>query len=151
MADPVSALTIAAIATTAVGTVVSGIQQRKAADAEADLIREQGRLTAQESREEAARIEKENRKFIARQKLAFLKNGVSLTGSPLLILSESTEESEKQVESVKDRGVAQQTLAQRRAKITEDRGRAALTGSVFRAGSTAFSQGVSAKNAGFFG
>lgn len=151
MADPISLLAVATIATTAVGTIVSGVQANKAAKQEASLIEEQGRIARAESEVEAARVKKENDKFIARQKLSFLKNGVSLAGSPLLVLGESQEESNKEVKAIQDRGVSQQTLAQRRAKITRNQGRSSLIGSIFDAGSSAFSQTTQAKQAGFFG
>ena len=146
-----SAVALTLLAVSTVGTVVSGFQKNKAAKAEASLLEEQGQIARDEADAEASRVAEANSKFIKRQKLAFLKNGVSLAGSPLLILDESQAESAKQVAAIQKSGQSQQTLAQRKAKITKSAGRAALVGSVFQAGGQAASGFVAGKEAGLFG
>lgn len=113
--------------------IATGVSQSRAAESEADLQEEQGRIAQQEARVSAERSAKEKRKFLARQKLAFIKNGVSLEGSPLLVLEETLTESQKEIDAIIKRGSAQQRLAGRRAEITRARGRRALLGSIGKA------------------
>lgn len=120
----------------AAGQIFAGINQKKAADAEADLQREQGVIASQEAQAESQRVANSRRKFRKKQKLAFLKNGVTLAGSPLLILEETIRESQAEVNAIARRGSAQAQLAFKRAAITENTGRAALLSGVFGAVNT---------------
>jgi len=121
------------------GTQVAvGRQQQEAAGQEAVLQEEQGRILREEAQVEAERSAKEKRKFLVKQKLAFIKNGVSLEGSPLLVLEETRSESQKEIDAIIRRGSAQQRLAFQRAVITRSKGRAALLGSISGATSNIF-------------
>ena len=130
--------------------VFSGIQASKAAKREASFQRQQATLAQQESEIEAERVELENRKFKKRQKIAFLKSGVTLLGSPLLVLDETERESQKQVQSILRRGTAQFRLGLQRADITRRRGRAALIGGIAGAASTALSSFSAGASLGLF-
>lgn len=110
--------------------IAAGVQQRGVFEDEAALQEEQGRIVRQEAQIEAARTAKERRKFLARQKLAFIKSGVSLEGSPLLVLAETKAESQKEVDAIVRRGQAQQRLFFQKAAISRSRGRAALLGGI---------------------
>lgn len=122
-------------ATSIVMQVAGGVATRDAAKQEAGLQETQGRIAQAEAEETAENVGEENRKFRARQKLLFLKAGVTLEGSPLLILEETKEEGEEEVEAIRRRGEAQLELSQRQADITRSYGRAALIGGI--AGATA--------------
>lgn len=114
-------------------TVAAGRAQQEAFDREAALQEEQGRIARREAGIEAERTATERRKFLARQKLAFIKNGVSLEGSPLLVLEETRSESQKEVDAIIKSGNAQQRLFFRKAAISRSKGRAAILGSVGKA------------------
>lgn len=119
--------------------IFGGVVSKQAADDEALLLEEQGALARLEANEEADRINTENIKFRKKQKLAFLKSGVGLIGSPLLILEETRTEGNKEVEAIRRRGQAQFTLGLRKAGITRATGRARLIGGIAGAASSAVS------------
>ncbi len=128
-----TALLISSIITTltAVGAqVFAGTVSAQAFDLEAELLEEQGALALLEANEEADRIAEGNIAFRKRQKLMFLKSGVALVGSPLLILEETRTEGAKEVDAIRRRGQAQFSLAQRKAGIARATGRAQFIGGV---------------------
>ena len=120
----------------ATSKIVKGIQENKAAKAEALLIEEQGALQQQEAVTEAQRQATESRKFRKKQKVAFLKNGITLAGSPLLVIEETRRESQEEVNATVRRGNAQASLAFQQAAMTRNSGRAALLGGIFGAAGT---------------
>ncbi len=144
------ALTIASIATTIGGHIFGGISASKAADAEADALEREAALARQEALEEADRLEKEHRKFLSRQSIMFLKGGVTLSGSPLLVLEETREEKKKQVEAQKKRAGALFQLGLDKAKRVSAEGRARLVGGLFDATSSGTSLFLQAKAAKIF-
>ena len=143
-------IAIAGLVINVASQVFSGVAAKEEAVEEAERITDQGDLARAENEAEAERVEKERSKFIARQKLAYLKGGVTLEGSPLIILEESEEEAEKEVQAIKARGIAQQSLAHQKAASTESSGSARLFGSLGSAISTGVSGTVALKQAGLF-
>jgi len=113
------------------GTVFGGIQQKNEAGRQARF--------AQEEAEDRARVEaRGNIQLEKRQKLAFLKSGVQLAGSPLLVLAEDRFRGKENVQAILSSG-------QRRAKAFQQQGKQALISSlVSAAGSAAggFSSGT---------
>ncbi len=87
--------------------VFQGIAQKKAGNEEARDIRRQAALQQEETLREADRVKTERRKFLAKQGLSYVKSGVSLEGSPLLILEETKIESEKEVAALKSQAHSQ--------------------------------------------
>lgn len=80
-------------------SIVGGIQQKNAADAQAD---EASRAAEEQMRTEA----RENIALEKRQKLAFLKSGVSLTGTPLAVLAETHRIGNQNIEEIGRAGSA---------------------------------------------
>ena len=106
--------------------VYQGYQAKKAGNAEARGIREQALLQQEETLREAGRVRNERRKFLAKQSLAFVKGGVSLEGSPLLILEETAIESAKEVAALKAQGASQLKFGVDRAERAKKAGRAKM-------------------------
>lgn len=132
-----------------IGTqIYSGIQAQKAADSEASYMRQQVQLQNLEADEEAKRIEREGKSFKKRQKMLFLKSGVALEGSPLLILEETEQETRRQVSAIRKRGIAQFRLGMQRAANLQKKGRAQLIGSAIQGATTAFIGATSFAGAG---
>jgi hypothetical protein len=131
-------------------SILGGIAANNAAQAEADRLEQQGRIAQQESLEEAQRKADENRKFSKVQKLAFLKNGVTLEGSPLLVLDETLDEGQKEVDAEVRRGNAQATLHNQKAAQTRNEGRAQLLGGFAGAAGTVGSATIQGRQAGLF-
>lgn len=117
--------------------------QRRAADAdmlavaeEADLRDEQADINLEEAEIEAGRIEEQNRKFKAKQSLAFLKNGISLANSPLLVLAETDLFGREEVAAFRGRAEKQFDLDVRRTDLFRATGRSRLLSTKARAKST---------------
>ncbi len=125
------ALAIGGLAANVVGTLFSGFSQQKAAEQEAADLEFQAQLQKEEAQEEAERLDKKNRKFLAHQSLMF--RGVTLGGSPLLMLSETREESAKESDAVRKRGFATSQFTLAKAARTRSSGRGAFLGSIFSA------------------
>ncbi len=133
----------------AVSEIYKGVQARNAANEEASMLEQQGNIQLQESRTEAGLISaeaqrraKEIRKFAARQKLQYLKNGVTLEGSPLHVLDETFEEGQKEVNLVRQKaqfrllqGNSLYTLQNQKAQQQRNQGRAAFIGGFLNAAS----------------
>ena len=141
-------ITFAAIS--AVSSIAGGIAGNKAAKQEATLLDEQGRIAQSEAQAEAQRVANANRKFLKRQKLAFLKNGVTLEGSPLFTLETTLEEGQAEVDAVARRGAAQQRLFSQRASQTRSSGRTSFISGIGGAASAAFNAFGTGRIAGFF-
>lgn len=140
-----------ALQTLSVGAqIFSGIEAQKAADAEASLQRQQGEILSLEANEEAARIERNAASLRKRQKILFLKSGVSLEGSPLLILEETQREAQKEADAVRKRGVSQFTLGRQRAKAASRRGRSALISATGKAVASTVSFAIAGTELGLF-
>ena len=98
----------------------------------------QGELAKIEADIEAERERKAGRKLRAKQSVAYMKNGVILAGSPMLVLEETIDESERLAESIDNRGSLQYGLAKSQAAQTRARGRASLIGANLTANAKVF-------------
>lgn len=150
MADPI---TIAFIATTVISvgsSILGGFAAKDAAKREAGLQDDQARLAQSEAAAEAQRVANQNRKFLKRQKLAFIKAGVTLDDSPLFVLEETLEEGQEEVTAISRRGDAQARLFSARAQQTRGQGRAALISGFGNAASSAFNSFGLGRTAGIF-
>lgn len=150
MADPVSATFIALAAVSATTSVIGGISANNAAKREAALQQEQGRLAQEEANREAARHAQDVRRFSRTQSLAFLRNGVTLAGSPLLVAEDTLTQGQEEVNSIVESGNAQRTLYNQRASATRNSGRAALVGGIGQAAGTVASSYAVGRSAGLF-
>ncbi len=119
-----------------IGSIYSGISASMSAQDEAKDLKRQAALERQEGLEEAARLEKEHRKFLAKQSLMYLKGGVTLEGSPLLVLKETRDEKDKQVTAQERRAEALYRLGRGKAQRVSRGGRAGLIGGFMDAATT---------------
>lgn len=117
-------------------SIYGGQQANKAAGQEAVLQRQQAAIAQEEANRDAGIHADERTQFLKRQKLAFLKSGVTLEGSPLLVLEDTQRKSQEEVDAMIRRGNAQYRLGNASADITESKGRAALIGAYGTAAST---------------
>ncbi len=142
---------IGLMAINAIGSITGGIAAQRAANAEADALAEQAAISRQEALEEAERIDKEHTRFLARQSLLYIKGGVSLSGSPLLVLEETREERRKRVQAQIDKANAGYKFGMKAAERTKAQGRAALTGGIIGAATSTTSMYLAGRSAGVFG
>lgn len=146
----IETLLIVAIATQAISTVTSGITSYANSKSEAAAQESQAELIKLESDVEADRVAKANAKFKQRQKMLFIRSGISLAGSPLLILEETERESQQEVSAIRARGTAQQALGFAQAQQTKNIGRAKLVGSFGQATAGALESVAFGQEAGIF-
>lgn len=123
-----SLATIGALGTgfAAVSSIAGGFSANSAATAEANLQRQQGDILLNESKIDAANEAYNQRQNVGKTRLAFLANGVSLEGSPSMVLDDATKYGQTQVNSILSRGASQFGLSYQEAALTQNKGRAAL-------------------------
>lgn len=148
--DPVSLALIGSTVISVGSKVASGFAAKKAANNEASLLEDQARIATDEAAQKAQIRATEVRKFAKTQKLAFLKNGVTLEGSPLLVLQDTFDQGQIEVNAITKQGFAQSKLLNAKAQIMRNQGRAALIGGFGDAASSLFSAASVGKTAGFF-
>lgn len=123
--DPVS---LAILGTVAGGSILSGIGQAQAAEEQADII-------GRETTEAAKQRKKQIQALASRQKVDFLKSGVTLEGTPIDIFADTFKTGQEDIDTIIRSGRSQQ-----RAVIS--RGRSALTSSLISGiGQAAFGAG----------
>jgi hypothetical protein len=150
MAAALPAIIIAGTLASAGASIYGGIQANSAANREAKALQEQGRLAQEAADAEAQSHATDVRRFAANQSLAFLANGVSLAGSPLLVLEDTVKQGQAEVDSITRSGNAQNALYNQRATNTRNSGRAALIGGIGTAAGSVATMGISASQAGLF-
>ena len=144
------ALKFLPIAATVGGQLFSGFSGSTAAGSEADSIEAQAELERSEILEEARRQKVQNRKFLARQSVMFVKGGVSLEGSPMLVLEETAEESEKQFAAGKRQAEARFKFGMGKAERVRAQGRGKLLGGILGGAGSGVSMFLKGKQAGMF-
>lgn len=150
MAAAIPAVIIGLTAVSAGAQIYSGISANAASKKEASALRDQGQLASDEANAEAASHAQDVRRFAANQSLAFLSNGVSMAGSPLLVLDDTITQGQNEVNSIVKSGDAQKRLYNQRADNTRNQGRAALIGSIGGAAGTVAGTAVTGKQAGLW-
>lgn len=126
-------LTLVAIA----GTAYAGYSSMQASNREAKLQKEQANIAAQEAQSNAEVEAYNQRQALNKQKLAFIKSGVSLEGSPLDVLENTRSWGQKSVDAILKSGASQYNLGMQRAANTQASGRAAMIGGVLGSAGTA--------------
>jgi hypothetical protein len=114
-------------------SILSGFQGLRAGRDEADAQRREADLKRLEAEREADRTAKIRSAERAKRSMAYIKSGVTLDGSPLIILEAQREEDKEEVKAIRQRGLAFQRLGYRRAALSESRGRSALIGGLGQA------------------
>ena len=112
----------------AVGSIYSGFAANSAANQEAKLQQEQADTALQEAQINAQNEAYNQTQTVQKQRLAFLANGVSLEGSPALVLEQSKEYGQSQVDAILRQGQAKSNLLTAESTITMNKGRTALIG-----------------------
>jgi len=119
------------LAGAAVGSkIYGGVQAKKTAEQQAQLNEAQARLVASEATTEANRKAEEQRKFVAQQKMAFLASGVGLAGSPALVLEDSFQQFQQEINAIRRSGAARAEFLNKEADISRSTGRASLISGV---------------------
>jgi hypothetical protein len=118
----------------AAGDLYSGISAYKSSKKTASLMEQQGQIQFAESRVEAYRMRDEGRRLQQEQMMAYISNGVEISGTPLLVMAETVSMSDFEAAAEEKRGQAAADLANANAKITRSEGKAQMISSIFKAG-----------------
>ena len=119
-----------------VGTVVSGVGSLVGGVSSFMESKEQAKLAQQQAETQARAEARSNIALESQQKVAFLNSGVSLQGSPLMVLQETERKGEENVGAIIQSGQTQ-------AASLRSSGRSALIGGIGSAGSSFASLGSS--------
>lgn len=117
-------------ASAVVSQLYAGYSANKSARREAGAMETQGALIQEEQDAEARRYAEDVRKFRSKQKLAFLANGVTLQGTPGLVMEETSRQGQEEVNAISRRGKAYSSLYYQKADIMRNEGRAGLIGGI---------------------
>lgn len=124
-----TALIAAAAVASAGASIYGGIEGKKAGDQQAALALAQANAAAAETKrvtdKTAANTAKEAKQYEDQQKLAYLKSGVTLEGSPLLVMEETRRLGADNVAEVKAAGAAQASAQLAEGRTTAQTAKAA--------------------------
>jgi hypothetical protein len=123
-------------------SIYSGLSANSAARQEAALERQQGNIAMSEAQVNAKNEAFNQTQAVQNQRVAFLANGVTLEGSPAMVLEQSKEYGQSQVDAILRQGAAKKALSDAEATITQNKGRAALIGGILQAGSKGYQSGL---------
>lgn len=113
--------------------LASGFMGMQAAGEQADALRQEGALTFQDYVNRANKTRTDAQSFRAQQTVSYLKSGVQLEGTPLAVLAETAARAEDTANALITRGRAEASLAQRKASIAEQQGRAGFLAGIGQA------------------
>lgn len=109
-------------ALSAVSSVIGGMQSQSESNVQADLALQQAQMRGTESvraAEREARLVQEDAIATERkQKLAYLASGVTLEGSPLLIMEETRRKGQENVDEIINAGKAEKNAALLEGRVT---------------------------------
>lgn len=124
------------------GSIYSGAQANKQGQDQKQLYEEQARIQQEETATATTMKSDERRRMLASQRMAYLANGVELTGTPLVIGDDTFNEYQKEIDALKTSGAAKSYILSKQGDMAATAGRTQLTSSLFQAGSLGF-QGLS--------
>ncbi|SRR5574343_255021 len=138
-----AALPMIALATTAIGTGVStfgaimqGKREAEAAKAQAKLSAFQADAEIKRGDREEESMRREASRLVGQQRAAYAAAGVRLTGSPLLVMAQTIQDSEQDILALQKETDARALSYRMQSRIFEDTATQATTSSYFKAGST---------------
>ena len=142
---------IAAAALSAGGKLLAGMSERDAQKNRAGVLEDNARYAALDATNLARQRTREIQKFAANQKISFLKNGVTLEGSPALTLAETYALGQEEVNAITQAGTRQANAYWREAKIAKKQGRAAMISGLFGAADSGVQAYGIGSSGGLFG
>lgn len=138
-------------AISAFSALLGGFAQRSAANVEANSIQDQAQISLRESRQAAAQRAYDVTKFQSEQAHKYASSGITLEGSPALVLEETRRLGQQEVDALTRSGNAKYNLMMTQARQTKNAGRAALIGAFAKAGQSGLSAYTMGKSVGVYG
>jgi Skp family chaperone for outer membrane proteins len=106
------------------------------------LYEEQARVQREETATATTMKSDDRRRMLASQRMAYLANGVELTGTPLVVGDDTFNEYQKEIDALKTSGAAKSYLLSKQGEQAATSGRTQLVSSLFSAGSTVAQSGL---------
>lgn len=106
--------------------LMSGLFGYLAAQEAAGIAQSRARMIRDEANADAQRYAEQARSFTATQKMAYVKSGVTLTGSPLDVIDHDILVAQENISAIQARGAAQALGAENEAAAARIGGRTAL-------------------------
>lgn len=131
------------------GSIYSGTQADKQGREQQKLYEEQARIQKEETATAMQQTSDARRRLMAEQRMAYLANGVELTGTPLVVGEDTFKEYQTEINALQKSGAAKASLLQKQGKTAASSGRTQLISSLFSAGSTGL-QNYSMVKSGLF-
>lgn len=128
-------------------TAIGGMMERKAADKKAALIEEEGQVAYEAYIAEAARTRENANKYQANQTMKYVMSGVSISGTPMLALQYTSQQSRLEVEAIENRALRAKKLALANALATRQE---AIYSSNYRLGQSISKAATSMYSSGMF-
>lgn len=138
-------------AVSAFSALLGGFAQNSAANTEANSIQSQAQIALQESRQAAAQRAYDVTKFQSEQAHTYASSGITLEGSPALVLEETRRLGQQEVDALTRSGNAKYNLMMTQAQQTRNAGRAALIGAFAKTGQSALSAYTMGRSVGLYG
>lgn len=118
----------------AVSTISAGFSADRAARQEAGMEEQQAQLQMQDAVTASRQKARDVLKTVARQSMQYAGSGVTLEGSPLLVLNETRQLGQEEINAIYNRGKAVMGLGYQKAAQVRNAGRNALFGGITQAG-----------------
>lgn len=113
-------------------SIAGGFMGQSSYNREAELLRQQGDLALAEARRTAEQKAREVTEFQAAQGHRYVTSGVTIEGSPALVLERTRKLGQEEVDALIRQGEAQKRLAYMQADITRNKGRANMFAGVVK-------------------
>ncbi len=113
--------------------IVSGLFNMNASESQASALRSQASLVRAETAAEIERYKISASRYKASQKMAYIKSGVQIEGSPLDVLDETARTASENISAIRAQGEAEATKLTSQARQVRSAGRAALVGGFTKA------------------
>lgn len=118
------------------GLLYSGYSANQQGQQQQKLYEEQARIQQEDTATATQMKSDERRRMLAAQRMAYLANGVELTGTPLVVGNDTFNEYQKEIDALKTSGAAKAYLLSQQGQQAATTGRTQLVSSLFSAGST---------------
>jgi hypothetical protein len=136
---------VGSLASTA-GGMFSGAQGGSAYKREAKAIEEQSRLAFEDQYRLSVQRAREVRQFASQQEMTYAKSGVTLEGSPLLVIEETRRLGQEEIDATYNRGRAVYRLGMQQASQVRNQGRGMMLAGLSRGLLSMGATGLGIKN-----
>lgn len=110
-----------------------GLLENDATQNEARALKKEASMIEMEGVEAASKTREEGRSFLGEQALSFIRSGISLEGSPLLVLEKTQRDIEDSASSLINRSNREASLTREQARRTQRAGTSSIFGGLAKA------------------